>query len=311
MSQKSERLVNLTIALLSTQRYLTKSEIFKNVAGYEGEPEARDRMFERDKEDLRSLGITIELGTFDPLFDDEAGYRIKAEDYSLQLSDLTPTQLLLLSRASQAWSEALMQESAQSGIRKLKALGIEVNLSEVGGEAGLLPSPPEQLPEIIESLAQRRLIRFDYISSDNQVTLREVAPYRLARKNGHWYLHAIDKEKEELRSFRLDRFASEVSAFGRHGAFEIDEEALSHHLNQSPEKIAVLHIRKKRGQVLRSIASTQEIDEDWDRLTLKYFDLTWLAREILWLGDDAIAIEPPELREMVISQLKAVISRHG
>ncbi len=68
MSRKSERLVNLTIALLATRRYLTKSEIFRTVAGYEGEAEARDRMFERDKEDLRSLGIELELGSHDPLF---------------------------------------------------------------------------------------------------------------------------------------------------------------------------------------------------------------------------------------------------
>ncbi|MEY4469305.1 MAG: hypothetical protein RLZZ87_629, partial [Actinomycetota bacterium] len=77
MSRKSERLVNLTIALLATKRYLTKAEIFRTVAGYTGDAEAKDRMFERDKEDLRSLGIVIELGTFDPLFEDEAGYRIK------------------------------------------------------------------------------------------------------------------------------------------------------------------------------------------------------------------------------------------
>ena len=71
VSRKSERLVNLTIALLATKRYLTKSEIFRTVDGYDGSPEAMERMFERDKDDLRSLGIVIELGTFDPLFEDQ------------------------------------------------------------------------------------------------------------------------------------------------------------------------------------------------------------------------------------------------
>jgi proteasome accessory factor B len=63
VSRKSERLVNLTIALLATKRWLTKAEIFANVAGYSGDSEAKDRMFERDKDDLRSLGINIELGS--------------------------------------------------------------------------------------------------------------------------------------------------------------------------------------------------------------------------------------------------------
>ena len=85
VSRKSERLVNLTIALLASKRYLTKSEIFRTVEGYEGAPEAMERMFERDKDDLRSLGIVIELGTFDPLFEDEAGYRITPSSYQLDL----------------------------------------------------------------------------------------------------------------------------------------------------------------------------------------------------------------------------------
>jgi proteasome accessory factor B len=57
VSRKIERLINLTIALLATKRYLTKSEIFNSVEGYEGSPETKERMFERDKDDLRSLGI--------------------------------------------------------------------------------------------------------------------------------------------------------------------------------------------------------------------------------------------------------------
>jgi len=68
VSRKIERLINLTIALLATKRYLTKSEIFNSVEGYEGTPETKERMFERDKDDLRSLGIEIEVGSFDPLF---------------------------------------------------------------------------------------------------------------------------------------------------------------------------------------------------------------------------------------------------
>ena len=76
VSRKSERLVNLTIALLATKRFLTKDEIFRSIEGYEGSPESKERMFERDKDDLRSLGIEIDVGGLDPLFNDEAGYRI-------------------------------------------------------------------------------------------------------------------------------------------------------------------------------------------------------------------------------------------
>ena len=92
MSRKSERLVNLTIALLATGRWITKSEIYENIEGYAGEPDAKERMFERDKEELRNLGIDIEVGTFDPLFEDEIGYRIRPENYRIKISELTPQQ---------------------------------------------------------------------------------------------------------------------------------------------------------------------------------------------------------------------------
>ena len=48
LSRKSERLVNLVIALLATKRNLTKSEIFRTIEGYDGSDEAMERMFERD-----------------------------------------------------------------------------------------------------------------------------------------------------------------------------------------------------------------------------------------------------------------------
>ena len=106
VSRKTERLINLTIALLATKRYLTKSEIFRTVEGYEGSAETKERMFERDKDDLRTLGIVIEVGSFDPLFGDEAGYRIKSESYQLDLGEITPTEISLLSLAADAWQGA-------------------------------------------------------------------------------------------------------------------------------------------------------------------------------------------------------------
>ena len=68
-SQKTERLINLTLALLATKRHLSKSEIFEKIPGYEGSPETKERMFERDKEELRGLGIQIEVSNSDPLFE--------------------------------------------------------------------------------------------------------------------------------------------------------------------------------------------------------------------------------------------------
>ena len=58
---KTERLLNLVIALLSTRMPLSKARIRAAVPQYHGtaSDEAFDRMFERDKDELRELGIPL------------------------------------------------------------------------------------------------------------------------------------------------------------------------------------------------------------------------------------------------------------
>ena len=87
--RKTERILNLTICLLVSGRYLPKSRIREAVEGYHDlSDEAFERTFERDKDELRSLGVPIEVGSFDPLFDDEPGYRILSSEFALPAIDL-------------------------------------------------------------------------------------------------------------------------------------------------------------------------------------------------------------------------------
>ena len=312
MSQKSERLVNLTIALLATKRYLTKSEIFKSVAGYAGEADAKDRMFERDKDDLRSLGIEIELGSFDPLFEDEAGYRIKPEKYSLQLNQLSATQLMLLSHASLAWKKALLGESAHTALRKLKALGIETDFENLVVENLSIPEAPIDIPIILDAISERRNLEFDYLNAESEPESRRVSPYRLYRRSGYWYLIALDNNKQELRTFRLDRFASIASTSGSAQSFEVDRVLLDQHLAQgSVSKSATIAIRKGRGNMLRGLSTITELDTDWDLCEVSYKDEEWIIRKILWLGEDAKVVAPPALQRLVIGKLEQVVALHG
>ena len=69
--------MNLVIALLSTRSYLSAEQIRANVTGYQDPPtdEAFSRMFERDKNELRDLGIPLETGRAS-MMDVNDGYRI-------------------------------------------------------------------------------------------------------------------------------------------------------------------------------------------------------------------------------------------
>ena len=169
MSRKTERLVNLTIALLATKRYITKSEIFRTVEGYEGSAESKERMFERDKDDLRNLGIDIEGGSFDPLFEDEAGYRIKPDSYQFQLGDITSQEVSLLSLAAEAWRGAALDGSALTALRKLHAIGIESDLDSIPELAPHVNTRDKNLQLAITAINSKRKITFQYLSESLEV----------------------------------------------------------------------------------------------------------------------------------------------
>ena len=166
MSRKTERLVNLTIALLATKRYITKSEIFRTVDGYEGTAESKERMFERDKDDLRNLGIEIEVGSFDPLFEDEAGYRIKPDSYQFQLGEVTSQEISLLSLAAEAWRGAALDGSALTALRKLHAIGIESDIESIPDLAPYANIRDKNLQVAISAITSRQKISFKYLSEE-------------------------------------------------------------------------------------------------------------------------------------------------
>ena len=179
VSRKSERLVSLTIALLATKRFLTKAEIFAAIEGYEGDAVAKERMFERDKEDLRNLGIEIEVGSFDPLFEDEAGYRIRSDRYQLQIDNLTPLQIGMISLASMAWQNSALDSTALSALVKLKALGVESDLAELPQISPRVVAVDPNVEILIDALTKRQKIAFIYLHQDLKEKRRDRKSTRL------------------------------------------------------------------------------------------------------------------------------------
>ena len=310
VSRKSERLVNLTIALLATRRFLTKSEIFRTVEGYEGAPEAMERMFERDKDDLRSLGIEIELGTFDPLFEDESGYRITPSSYQLDLGNLDGTDIALLSLAASAWSGAALEKESTSALIKLASMGIESDSEPLSLLTPLASGTNENFVLITDAIIRRSEIEFDYVSADLSTKVRRIAPYSLRGQSGSWYLVGRDLDKDSLRTFRLDRIASQVTVNKKIQAFQIPDEIPMISDEEAKER-ALLHVRKNRGHQLRSLGTLVDSGEEWDVLSLSILDLSWLLRSILWHRDDVIVVEPISLRDSVISSLNELRALHG
>ena len=131
---KSERLLNLVILLLVSRNYVSKQRIRESVEDYanSSNDEAFEKMFERDKEELRALGIPIDIGAIDSFFEDELGYRIARDSFELPELDLGPDEVAVLGLAARVWQHAGLAASTSTALLKLRAAGFDVD------RAGLL-----------------------------------------------------------------------------------------------------------------------------------------------------------------------------
>lgn len=200
---KLERLLNLTAALLQTERPLTADELRQRIDGYPDNAASFRRAFERDKEDLREMGIPISVEPVpgsEPVAD---GYRIHKHDYYLPDPGLAPDELAALHLAARA--VPMEGSSADEALRKLGGVTAADTQTD-GGEdpVASLPSDPN-LAALFRAVAEHCVANFVYRDIP-----REVEAHRLDFVRGRWYFTGWDRSRAAQRHFRLDRLASAV-----------------------------------------------------------------------------------------------------
>ena len=308
--RKTERLINLTLALLATKRYLKKSEILTNVQGYEGSQDAKERMFERDKDDLRSLGIEIEVGDLDVFFEDEPGYRIPQKSYELNVPDLTGRELALLSVASNFWNDSILAPNAQSGIRKLQSLGIPAALDFEFKVKYRFENPSELLDQISKAILQKSKISFAYDSAS--LKTRHLEPYRIVFWNSFWYLIGMDIDRKAIRLFKLSRFQGAVDISKKKNEFNIPNDfEVSQYLPKQDVEIirrAIVEIRKDSGALFRQRGKQTAEGVEFDTYEIDYENERSFLREILWHGENIRIIEPPALRNQLLVLVDGILT---
>lgn len=302
MSRKSERLVNLTIALLNTRRHLTKSEIFSRVYGYTGSPEAMERMFERDKEELRSIGIKIDVEQLDPLFNDETGYRIFPENYALDISGLDQAELSILAVAISS-----LQSDNHDLLLRLRALGSDSGLPF---SPPILPDSPTELSTIVQAIDDCVTITFTYRNDENVGTSRTLEPYAVYSRHGLWYVVGRDVDRGAIRTFRLDRFLGEVATVYRKPFIKDRDFNLAQVIEPDPREKAVIRVRKGSCLDLRTLATSIEDDSEYEILTIPYVSQDYILAKTLWHMDLAVVLAPESLRNAAMQALLKVAQAH-
>ena len=317
-AKRAERLVNLVIALLGTRQYVSAARIRDTVPGYEPDDgteradEAFKRMFERDKAELREIGVPLETGRTS-VFDTEDGYRIARAEYELPEITLTGEEAAAVGLALRLWQSAQLAGAAQSALVKLRAAGVEVDQTRGIPIQPRLDAGEPAFEPCYAAARDRRVLTFDYRRPDaEKASRRRVQPWGVVAWHGHWYLVGHDLDRQAPRVFRLSRVTGTPRASGPAGAFEppadLDLAAVVAGQETREEHLAIVRARPGTAIGLRRHAEPLGPAEDGsggyeDRLQLRTTELWGLADQLAAYGPDVLVEAPQQLRAAVVERL--------
>jgi predicted DNA-binding transcriptional regulator YafY len=233
---KLYRWIDLLAALLSRRFGCTLDELRAAVPGYrDGRAESVRRTFERDKDELRGLGVPID--TVDAGADSEVRYLLRGDRFylpylriagerglrrphrvdrygyrALQECEFTDDELGLLADAAQRVTQCGDPALADDARRALRKLALDASTSDLAPTAAMTASAARHaatqahLARLGAALLRRKQVTFTYYGMERDETeRRSVLPYGLTYTSGHWYLHAHDPARQALRAFRVSR----------------------------------------------------------------------------------------------------------
>ena len=301
MADALERVTNLLALLLETRTPLTLEQIAHRLGAYPAGASALRGAFERDKAVLRDIGVPLET---EVLGGDQAGrtaYRIDRARYELTGLTLTTEER----QALQLAVAAIRSGDARFGLLKLGG--------SVAGDAPVVTNVPalDALPVLREAAAARAVVRFDY-----RGTARRLEPYALLLREGFWYVIGLDRGRGEVRTFRVDRIAGEVTAgspaeferptgFDARAAFPADPKELG----DDPAVARVLVDSARARLVVDELGAGAVAARRADgavELDVACTNLDAFRSWVLGLGAHAEVLGPPAVRAAVVDWLRSL-----
>jgi proteasome accessory factor B len=310
-----ERLVNLVALLLESPLPLTFDQIRDAMpeAYAQQEVATAKRMFERDKDILRDIGVPIEVTATDP-WDVEQGYTIPKDRYYLPDVRLGPEEISALFVAARAGGE---DATAEQAVRKLLSSADGGFLAggpgvPIAAEGGALDA---RLLAAADAMGDRVAIRFTYRTSRGAESDRRVDPYGLVVRGGQWYVVGLDRERGEIRSFRFSRMVGDLARAGEASAPPEGFKAADHVAagpwgpGEPQEHVLMAFSPDVAWWATSGVRDAETVErraDGWqvDRIPTAPGDgiVSW----VLSFGPDAELLEPPELRAEVVRRLEAL-----
>ena len=297
-----ERLLKLAAALLNTERFLSASEIQEKVQGYAKGKAAFRRTFERDKTDLKSMGIPIIKAEVPGSQPQVEGYRIRKKDYAFRDPGLTEEERAALYLAAR--SVRLEDTTPEAAVWPLGGYAGKED-AEDAPPMSILPADAN-LADLYTAVTEKRAVSFDYKGE-----ARQAEPLRLTFSGGHWYMTAYDRGKSSLRHFRLDRIvdlrAGEADGFAPRPIVGKGPDSPPWEFGSDPVDVRLAVSEEMADWALRQFEEA-EISRRTDGSLLLEMEVANPDRfldHVLSLLEHGELLEPPELREKLLERLRS------
>lgn len=316
--ERTERLLNLVMALMASESAVSRADIHRQIPGYAqaASPAAFERMFERDKDELRSMGIPVE--TVLDVTGEVRGYRIPQSRYALAGLELTVAERAAIAVAAQVWGQASVGPVAGTALRKLESADDgEWAPASIRGTVQLTAADGALLP-LMSAVRQHRVVTFPYRSpSDDAPAVRTVTPWGLRSTRGNWFLVAHDHDRAAERTFRLSRIVGTVTVIAAAHPVRPPEsfDVGSYAIGPGGDDQVHTRVRALPGRAvsLRQMAVPAEGADRWRdaEFTVSTGSLDQLVSLACAAAPDATVVGPPEAVSAVRAALAAVLAAHG
>jgi len=315
----SERLFNLTCALLVSKVGLSKSEIFATVQGYKesfdpaSDNASLSRMFERDKVLLTESGIKWRSFIPPQAMDDNQEYRylIANEDFLWPKGvSLTSKQVALMNLAAKVWAKASLSQDASRALVRIRAMGESAQGHDLIGIAPRIRTHESAFLPLSSAIQSHSRVAFDYQKPESLTAERRVVePWSLRNISGQWLLIAFDVDKSAVRNFLLRRIRSEVAISDEVFDFpgEPQLQLAINDLSEYTEKQLAIFWVPVRGAAWFHFNLTGE----QDTVSMSFMDIHLLAEELMEFADEIEISEPGELKELVEQKLRKLANSHA
>ena len=295
---KAERLLNLFFVLLNTKRPISRNDIRQKVSGYENceSDSSFERMFERDKDELRSTGIKIETLSMDTLFEDELGYRIDQNIFITKVIDWSRDERIMLNLASAIWKNTEFENLAK--IASIKTGNVTSEISDSDSET-INDLNMLNYRIILQSLQSKSALEFQYVAlDDSKPRNRKVIAKRLYRLEKYWYIEAIDIAAQLIKNYQINRIYGQIRLAQ---ASQIEVNLLKSLTSPPQEKNSIEVTTTEDSRLLTHITGGLVAGED--KISFDYFDSESFVNNILFLSSIITDINHDEVKKLYISKL--------